>query len=248
MKTLAAVALVLSTAAAAIAGGPCYTGRCYTPAVSYVKPYVAPYVAPAPVVYPPTQVHVVTNIVGVPVPVHYEKPLALQGHTVFGYTSVAQAYGDVDLALIFDKAARLAENSQTLQGQATEGVLQLAQTLRSDKLEQARILAASQAIREVLSESRKTTVITETQGRLGLAAAPTDADGVIAAQCKSCHASAKFVTTPFGQLSRDEQRTVIYRMTTSDTAKRMPRAADKVSVGDDVPPEQLDLLYDARKR
>lgn len=244
MKSLVATALVLSTAVAAMAGGPCYTGRCYTPAVTYVKPYVAP----APVVYPPTQVHVVNNLIGVPVPVAYVKPLALQGNTVYGYTSVAQAYGEVDLALIFDKAARLAENSQTLQGQATEGVLQLAQTLRSDKLEQARILAASQAIREVLSESRKTTVTVENPSRLGLAAEPTDADGVIALQCKSCHASAKFVTTPFAQLSREEQRDVIYRMTTSDAGKRMPRAADKVSVGDDVPPEQLDLLYDARKR
>lgn len=63
---------------------------------------------------------IVNTVVGVPVPVLYNAPIAQQGNTVYGYVqnSAIIAPNTVDLAVLYNQANRLAEQAQQLAAQA----------------------------------------------------------------------------------------------------------------------------------
>lgn len=64
---------------------------------------------------------VVNTVVGVPVPVLYNAPIAQQGNTIYGYYQGANQViqpNTVDLAVLYNQANRLAEQAQLLASQA----------------------------------------------------------------------------------------------------------------------------------
>ncbi len=159
---VAAIALALSVSAApAQHGTPSYER--YWTGYGYAYRQCAPAYA-APVYAAPAQVHVphvapvvkeekttiINNLVGIPVPVQYTQPLTAQGTTVYGYSSVAEAYGNVDLGLLYNQAARLTDQAQQLAGQAATDFQTLVQAEGQNRAEVAKIVAQGQAAREAL--------------------------------------------------------------------------------------------------
>lgn len=100
-------------------------------------------VTPAPVVQ--NQTTVVNNLIGIPVPVNYNEPISAQGSTVYGYSSVAQAQGNVNLGLLYNQAARLTDQAQQLAGQAATDFAALVQAEGQNRTEVAKILAQGQS-------------------------------------------------------------------------------------------------------
>jgi mono/diheme cytochrome c family protein len=127
--------------------------QCATCAPTYVAPaYVAPaYVAP---VVKENKTTVINNLIGIPVPVQYTQPITGQGTTVYGYSSVAEAYGNVDLGLLYNQAARLTDQAQQLAGQAATDFQTLVQAEGQNRAEVAKIIAQGQAAREALLATR----------------------------------------------------------------------------------------------
>lgn len=103
-----------------------------------------------PVVKTETQTTVVNNLIGIPVPVTYNQPIQAQGTTVYGYSSVAEAYGNVDMGLLYNQAARLTDQAQQLAGQASSDFATLVQAEGQNRAEVARILAQGQSARLAL--------------------------------------------------------------------------------------------------
>lgn len=245
MKTLA---ILLLTASTALAGGP-YCGPVYCkPAYSvpYVKPYVAPVAAP---VYA-APVTVINNVIGVPVPIAYEKPLALQGHSVYGYTKVSDVFAPIDAALYLDKAERLTSQAMTLAGNGQAAFKDgFSQSLQAQK-EIAQSLAIGQVSREIVEavgKAQRQQALLAAGVRAGAQAieeTPTTASGVLKLRCVACHDK----YNDWGSLGRDDQMRLLGRMTTSDAGKRMPRGADKQSAGESVSPEELELFFKELKR
>lgn len=120
--------------------------------VAYVNhsPYVA-YVPPKIEKKIENTTTVVNNLIGIPVPVNYNQPIAEQGTTVYGYSSAAEAYGSVDLGLLYNQAARLTDQAQQLAGQATADFASLVQAEGQNRADVARILAQGQAAAQALS-------------------------------------------------------------------------------------------------
>lgn len=103
-----------------------------------------------PVVKTETQTTVVNNLIGIPVPVTYNQPIQAQGTTVYGYSSVAEAYGNVDMGLLYNQAARLTDQAQQLAGQASSDFATLVQAEGQNRAEVAKILAQGQSARQAL--------------------------------------------------------------------------------------------------
>lgn len=128
-----------------------WTGCGYGYRKVYYQPYVAPvYTPPAQIIKKETQTTVVNNLIGIPVPVNYTQPIAQQGTTVYGYSTVAEAYGNVDLGLLYNQAARLTDQAQQLAGQAATDFQSLVQAEGQNRAEVAKIIAQGQAARDVL--------------------------------------------------------------------------------------------------
>ena len=241
MKILVASMFVLTITASALAGRP-YCGP------TICKPvYSAPYVAPVPVVYhPPQTVTVVNNLIGVPVPIAYDKPLAVQGHSVYGYTKVSEVFAPVDAALYLDKAERLTAQAITLAQTGRSGFDDAVRDQIAAQKEIAQSLAIGQVSREIVEAvgkaQRQQAALAAAASRPGVLAIeehPTTATGVLKARCASCHER----YNDWGGLSRDDQLRLIGRVITADPGKRMPRGADKQSAGESVAAEELGLLY-----
>ncbi len=120
----------------------CAPAQVYTPA------------APVVAVEKEHKTTVVNNLIGIPVPVQYNQPIASQGTTVYGYSTVAEAYGNVDLGLLYNQAARLTDQAQQLAGQAAADFQTLVQTEGQNRAEVAKIIAQGQAAREALSAAK----------------------------------------------------------------------------------------------
>lgn len=103
-----------------------------------------------PIIKTETQTTVVNNLIGIPVPVTYNQPIQAQGSTVYGYSSVADAYGNVDMGLLYNQAARLTDQAQQLAGQASSDFATLVQAEGQNRAEVARILAQGQSARQAL--------------------------------------------------------------------------------------------------
>ena len=244
MKLLSAITFILATAVSALAGNPYCGPRVYAPA------YSTPYVAPTPVYAPPPQVIVHNNLIGVPVPIAYEKPLALQGHSVYGYTKVSEVFAPVDAALYLDKAERLTAQALTLAQTGRSGFDDaVAQQIQAQK-EVAQALAIGQVSREIVeavgkAQRQQAALAAATRpGVLAIEETPTTATGVLKLRCVSCHER----YSDWGGLSRDDQLRLIGRVITADPGKRMPRGADKSSAGESVAAEELGLLYKELKQ
>lgn len=133
---------------------PAYTAPVYTPPA---QPYVAP------VVQKEEKTTVVNNLVGIPVPVQYTQPIAGQGTTVYGYSSVSEAYGNVDLGLLYNQAARLTDQAQQLAGQAATDFQTLVQAEGQNRAEVAKIVAQGQAARDALLAAKGPAGVTQAQ-------------------------------------------------------------------------------------
>ncbi len=140
-----------------------YRKVCATPV--YSAPYVAPVVQPyvAPVIQKEEKTTVINNLVGIPVPVQYTQPIAGQGTTVYGYSSVAEAYGNVDLGLLYNQAARLTDQAQQLAGQAATDFQTLVQAEGQNRAEVAKIIAQGQSAREALLAAKGPAGVTQAQ-------------------------------------------------------------------------------------
>lgn len=97
-----------------------------------------------------TQTTVINNLVGIPVPVNYSQPIAAQGSTVYGYSANTQQYGSLDMALLYNQAARLTDQAQQLAGQAASDFSTLVQAEGQNQAEVARIIAQGQSARQAL--------------------------------------------------------------------------------------------------
>jgi len=104
------------------------------------------------------------------------------GQTIYGYTlsSVKDLYGDNDMNSRFQEANRLAQNAQTLGGQAVQGFQQAVTSEGNNRSRVAEILAQGQIAAQAIQAARpypqasSSTTITQqstgsaiTQGRLG---------------------------------------------------------------------------------
>jgi hypothetical protein len=117
--------------------------------VYYQQPYQQPYVAP-PEIKKEQTTTVINNLIGIPVPVQYTQPVAQQGTTVYGYSTVAESYGNIDLGLLYNQAARLSDQAQQLAGQAAADFQSLVQSEGQNRAEVAKIVAQGQAARDAL--------------------------------------------------------------------------------------------------
>lgn len=126
--------------------------------VAYAQPVCnQPYCAPAvaqPVAEVKKETTIVNNLIGIPVPVAYTQPIAAQGTTVYGYSSVAESYNGVDMGMLYNQAARLTDQAQQLAGQAAIDFQALVQAEGANRAEVAKIIAQGQAAREALTAAR----------------------------------------------------------------------------------------------
>jgi hypothetical protein len=81
---------------------------------------------------------------------------AATGNTLYGYTysSVKDLYGDTNLGSLYQQAARLTQNAQTLAGQANGDFSTLVQTEGSNRSRVAEILAQAQAAAQALQAAQ----------------------------------------------------------------------------------------------
>lgn len=250
---LAAVWIVLGAAAACFAGGPFRVTHC-KPVVHHAAPLFHAPVHHVPVVEKIIHPHhanvtVVNNLIGVPVPIAYDKPLAIQGHSVYGYTKVSDVFAPVDAALYLDRAERLTTQALTLAQQGRTGFDDAVRDQIQAQKEIAQSLAVGQVAREIVesiskAERQRAALAAGNAGVLSVTAEPTTATGVLQARCVSCHQS----YNDWGKLDRDNQLKLIGRVITAESGKRMPKAADKQSVGESLTPEELGLLYQELKK
>lgn len=148
---ISTVVILLLSASESQANGwrrvQCSSGCGYTYQRVIVQPQV---VQPQVVQKTETQTTVVNNLVGIPVPVTYNQPIQAQGSSVYGYSSVAQAYGQVDMGLLYNQAARLTDQAQQLAGQASSDFTTLVQAEGQNRAEVARVIAQGQSARQAL--------------------------------------------------------------------------------------------------
>lgn len=246
MIRLCVISFVLATAAAAFASPPyCATGTCYT------KPtYTAPTYAPPNYTYNTTNTYHPPNVyfVGVPVPVDYAKPVALQGRTPYSY-SLKDAYGDAfDLNLAFDKAVRLGELAGETHRQASENTLAIIRTQQDARNNGARVAAITEAVvsaieadnaapkdsSEILLETKRPAKAVKRVGsRL------KTANAVLKARCVSCHAD---TYADWDSLDYDTQFDIFSHVTDPDPQKRMPKKAGGNEPGEPLPANERLLL------
>lgn len=226
---LSAMAFMAATAAAAaIAGGPCYS----TPYKATATYRAATPVYAAPAYQAETKVVVVNNVVGVPVQVPYDKPIALQGSTQYGYTDFATLYPDLDFTVLFQRSDQAIQNATDLtRSLATERNSILKQVLQ-DRQQSASTLAAAQALREVIRESAAARITTGGDGgggdiELKASFVPTTREQVLKSKCVSCHAK---YSAP-EKLTDEEWGEIYDRATHDDPKERMPRAPGGKTVG-----------------
>jgi hypothetical protein len=162
MKVLSTVLIVLLFSVSADADWQlrrvrCNSGCGFTYQRHFVQPVVKQVVQKQVQIVQPqvtqkteTQTTVVNNLVGIPVPVTYNQPIQAQGTTLYGYSSVADAYGQVDMGLLYNQAARLTDQAQQLAGQASSDFATLVQAEGQNRSEVARILAQGQSARQAL--------------------------------------------------------------------------------------------------
>jgi mono/diheme cytochrome c family protein len=179
------------------------------------------------------------------------QPYAQQGSTVYGYSSVAESYGNLDLAALYNQAGRLAEQSLNLSSNATGGFQSLVSAEGAQRAEVARIIAQGQSAREALlaakADPQSANIKREFRfeatvgqdGRVNLQQKDVGSHelgswqalaGLIGESCLKCHNDEKrqgglSLARPEA-LTVGERQAVLSRIVHTDPAKRMPLAAD----------------------
>jgi len=232
----------------------CWNGCGY----SYRKVY---YEQPALVHAAKKETTIVNNLIGIPVPVQYTQPVAQQGTTVYGYSSVAEAYGNVDLGLLYNQAARLTDQAQQLAGQAAIDFQSLVQAEGHNRAEVAKIIAQGQAAREALQAAKAQPsvaqqrsfafrVVQDAKGDMkvekmeshspdfNLSSAKQGSSitisDVIKSRCISCHGDQKAAggLNFLHSITDAQQQRCLELITESDPQKRMPKGGPKLSVAE----------------
>lgn len=165
-----------------------------------------------------------------------------QGNTVFGYSAIADVYGNVDLNQLYEQAIRLAEVSQRHGHEATVNAHTLIREEGSWRARVAEIIAKGQAAREALQGAQAT------GGRVEFRAfgttpnsAPARASNAQAEQvysqlqslvndkCVKCHKADKLEggldLTDLSALSAEQGHSIFERIYSADPEKRMPKGA-----------------------
>lgn len=195
-------------------------------------------------------VTVVNNLIGVPVPIAYQQPIAAQGSSVYS-VAPAQLVQPVDYLKVLQQAERLAQQSQALTSDATSGFLSLAQETNAGQQRVAEIIASGQAAAAALTATKPQAIqqirsqsltFKLSQGMDGAwkvdphsAQAVTSAKDPVAFRsalteggCITCHsgqnAKGKLNLADLASLTTDQAASIVERATTADTSKRMPPA------------------------
>lgn len=165
------------------------------------------------------------------------------GSTVYGYSlaSLADIYGKEDLAALFQQAARLTENAQSLAGQAHTGFdARMAQRL-SGAENVAKVLAATELLKSLQSGNQASAKFEfrVDQGKAELLPEPKGGSvferwNAQAQQCAACHFGAGKadlkggfdISTWPGLSTEKKMEYAIKYLLTKDETKRMPRTAD----------------------
>jgi hypothetical protein len=226
-----------------------------------------------PVVKTETQTTVVNNLIGIPVPVTYNQPIQAQGTTVYGYSSVAEAYGNVDMGLLYNQAARLTDQAQQLAGQASSDFATLVQAEGQNRAEVARILAQGQSARlaleaaagpqpqQVQQRSFAFRIVQSSDGQFniqqindekqqfelsGAQTAASNVSDLLSSKCVACHSNqnAQGGLNLEQPITAQQQRSIINRVNTNDLSKRMPRNQDGTA-GNKLSDQEIKSLTDA---
>lgn len=101
-------------------------------------------------------VTIVNNLIGIPVPVAYQQPIAQQGTTTYGYTTApAQVLADpLHYLKLYQQSASLAAGAQALASDATAGHISLVQEVGSQQARVAEIIAQGNAAAQALSAAK----------------------------------------------------------------------------------------------
>jgi len=181
------------------------------------------------------------------------------GSTLYGYTlnSIKDVYGSSDVNVLFQQAQRLAQNAQSLGGQATQEFQAAITQEGNNRSRVAEILAKAQAAAEALKAaegtgSRTTTSTTtfgvgqeqrtpgQQQSQQGPAISP-DFAALATAKCLKCHGpdkkEGKFDVREYTQLSTADKAKVWERIMSPDKTKRMPKD------GDPLTPEEKKIFF-----
>lgn len=181
-----------------------------------------------------------------------------QGATIYGYSTVADVYGDVDLGALYQQALRLGEQAQTYGAAAARDSKTLIAQEGENRARVAAILAEAQATREKLDAARPTSQsqIRTHQFRINThsgggqpGATPdeaTDAGGGVSAlganplltlvsnKCVRCHGGAKTEAgldlRDLTKLTADQGTAVLARIVDPDPERMMPKGGPPLSV------------------
>lgn len=252
----------------------CNGGSCgYTYQRVFV-PQVVKQVVPQITQKTETQTTVVNNLIGIPVPVTYNQPIQAQGTTVYGYSSVAEAYGQIDMGLLYNQAARLTDQAQQLAGQASSDFATLVQAEGQNRAEVARIIAQGQAARQALEAAQGYAPQQQIQSRTFAFRVTQDGEGQINVQqvddqqvksfdlisegsstnvsdllkskCLACHSNgnAQGGLNLEQAITDEQQAKILSRVITDDFGKRMPKNSDGTA-GQKLSVSELRLLFNA---
>ena len=175
-------------------------------------------------------------------------------NTLFGYSysSIKDVYGDTNLNALYQQAARLTQNAQTLAGQATTDFHDLVGKEGESRARVAEALAQAQAAALALqaarlptrekTETRVFSFKTEADGNGGVKVVPVEDGGdkpiaqprdatafqaLMKTKCAACHSGDKkeggFDIAGYGGLDPLKKTKVWNRLLTPDNDKRMPK-------------------------
>lgn len=235
----------------------------------------APIVQAAPVIAAPVQL-VQPQMIGIPVPVQYNQPLAQQGTTVYGYQAITNYQQQVDLGALYNQAARLTDQAQQLAGQAATDFQGLVQAEGQSRADVARIIAQGQAAKEALQainmpqrvvEQRVFSfkVTTQPDGNIKVEEMNTEPDfglvtpkqsannaldvsKLLTEKCVKCHNGTKSMggLNLMSPITENQQQEILNRVVTNDPALLMPRSADN-KPGPRLSNQEISALYQALK-
>lgn len=158
-----------------------------------------------------------------------------QGASIFGYSSIADVYGDIDIGALYEQAIRLAKDSQSYGAAATANAQGLVRELGNNRARVAEILANAQSAREkaaayLLRSQSSSRGSTTTTGNLSPLAT------VIKNTCVRCHNSEKssggLNLIDLGKITSEQGAAILDRITTTDKTKLMPKGGPPLSVTD----------------
>ena len=216
---------------------------------------------------------IVNTVVGVPVPVLYNAPIAQQGSTVYGYVQPGLSYtapNTVDLALLYNQANRLTEQAQQLAAQANSDFQALVKLEAQNQQQRYQTQGNFQIILKVengqVSVQEPYKLITPQQSECPSAvceppamppaasaqAMPSQAssvlslDSIVQNKCYQCHnaKNSKGGLSFDVPIGADMQQSILERITTTDPSLSMPRNADG-SVAKRLDKAELDIFYQA---